>query len=203
MTIEYNSPLENYLLRFSLKLSPYFKKYNFKPNDITTLGVMFNYTSLIALSTNEYILFIIFLLMGHFCDIMDGAYARLYHMESKFGYYYDHIADGVKIGALFYMMYMLYRNKITFFQINLILLICFISTVYFSSKARLQELNGIKHNHVNKLWSHLGKYLGDKNTLANLIKYSKYFDENFSLIYILCIISYIHFKYYRNLNVNI
>ena len=77
MTIKYNSPLENYLQKLSVKFSPFLKRYNFKPNDITTLGVMFNYTALAALSTNEFIIFILFLLLGHFCDVMDGIYARI------------------------------------------------------------------------------------------------------------------------------
>ena len=187
-----NSPLKNKLHSYAVKISPYFKRLHCKPNNITTLGIIFNYISLLSLYNNDFVLFLVFIVLGHFCDTIDGIYARLYNMQTDFGYYYDHLADNIKVYALVFAVYFLYGNKFGFKELALIFIISILSTTYFSAKYRLLELSG-KKDKMNKIWSKLGSLVKDEEKLIKIVYYTKYFDENYSLIYLLLILTYIHY----------
>jgi phosphatidylglycerophosphate synthase len=86
-------PVDNLFTDIASVLSPYFKKLNFSPNDITSLSTIFAILALKCLISHKYLLTGIFLLISYYFDCMDGYYARKYNMITKFGDKYDHYKD--------------------------------------------------------------------------------------------------------------
>ena len=193
---KYDSPLEILYTQYSIKLAQYLNKCKLKPNDITTLGVIFNFFALLSLFNKDFMLFFTFLILGHFCDALDGIYARLYNMESEIGYYYDHIADGLKILSLAYAFYILYYPKIDDVNMVIIYLIFLLCTIHFSIKSRLYSLEGEKVDLTLQPWIKIGAIFGKKEKLQKMAQYTKYFDESMSLIYITLVMSIIHYRIY-------
>lgn len=55
------------------------------------------------------------MIVSYFFDCADGHMARKYNMTSKFGDYYVHISDIVKITLVLYSLYLINSNK--FFKV--------------------------------------------------------------------------------------
>ena len=199
LIMKYDSLLEVYFSYLSIKLAPIAKKYNLLPNDITTAGLLFNFFAIFSLYRLDYALFVPFYVMGQFCDTMDGVYARLYNLETSFGHFYDHIVDAVKVGSLLYTIYVIYYRWIDNFSMGIIYLISILCIIHFSIKQRLYILNDKKVDMGLESWAYMGSLIGGKERLENIAKYSKYFDESSSMLYIVIIIGIFHYRllYFR------
>ena len=58
---------------------------------------------------------------------MDGHFARKYNQVTKFGDYYDHIADVIKFISVIYTLYYINSIMISYFIIPIIILLFFTS----------------------------------------------------------------------------
>ena len=90
-----------------------------QPNNITTVGLISNLFSIIALREGQILTCIIFAIIGQYLDNLDGHYAKKYNMETKIGQYYDHLADNIKILGLIFIFYVLYEDKIQSYHITI------------------------------------------------------------------------------------
>ena len=194
LIMKYDSILEIYFSYISIKLAPMAKKYKLLPNDITTTGLLFNLFAILSLYKLEYPLFVVFYIMGQFCDTMDGVYARLYNLETPFGHFYDHIVDSIKIGSLIYTIYIIYYRWIDIFSMGIIYIISILCIIHFSIKQKLYILNGKKVDMGLEYWAYIASFIGGKERLENIAKYTKYFDESSSMLYIIIIVGILHYR---------
>ena len=95
---KYLNPFDNFLTHiFDKYVSNFFYACNLTPNMITTLGLLSAVISMIYFLKEVFILSGGFFLVSYFFDCADGYYARKYNMTSKYGDYYDHIVDLLKL----------------------------------------------------------------------------------------------------------
>ena len=102
---QYENPIDDLLIDLSDKVQPYFYKLGFTPNMITTLSLIICLFSIYLFKQGSYLISGILFFVAYFFDCLDGHMARTYNMHSKFGDYYDHISDILKLILLFYTMY--------------------------------------------------------------------------------------------------
>lgn len=115
ITCNCENPLDNILIDISDYICPYAKKYNFTPNILTTLSLIFCGISALLLLNKQYLLAAFMYLISYYFDCMDGHFARKYNMVTKFGDYYDHVADFTKVLLILYVLYFIDSKK--FFRI--------------------------------------------------------------------------------------
>ena len=110
---ESENPLDNILLNICEYMCPYAYKYKFTPNILTTISIIFSMICALLLLYSQYYIAAFMYLISYYFDCMDGHYARKYKMITKFGDYYDHIADVIKIILILYILY--HIDSIKFF----------------------------------------------------------------------------------------
>lgn len=96
------NPIDNIIIDFANYINKnIFYPLRFTPNMITTLSLFMGLLCPYFFYIKNYILSILFLFGAYILDCADGNYARMYNMITKFGDYYDHIADFTKFVVLF------------------------------------------------------------------------------------------------------
>tara|TARA_B100001093_G_C26541681_1_gene890574 strand:- start:7 stop:657 length:651 start_codon:yes stop_codon:yes gene_type:complete len=190
---EHDNKFTNHLKNYLIKITPLFYKLKLTPNDITTLGILFNAFAIYNLINGEFMVFIFLAILGHLCDILDGLYARKYNLTTKFGVYYDRFADWLKLMALFFAAYVIYRKHVTIFIYILLYIISFMCNIHYAFKNTLKERQNYKKYEVLKLWTIFLKKVKTKKILQ-LMRYTNFFDENLSMFYILLVICYLNYK---------
>ncbi|ARF09144.1 CDP-alcohol phosphatidyltransferase [Catovirus CTV1] len=118
-----DNPIDNFLINICENSSDFLKKNNFTPNILTTISLLIAIFSVILFYYDYYELAAIFFMISYFFDCCDGHFARKYNMMSKFGCYYDHVADTLKYVMLGTVMY--YKSKNKFFKILPIFILLF------------------------------------------------------------------------------
>ena len=72
-----NNILTEKLKKVAYMINPIFNYFNFTQYDIITLGLFLNGVSLVYLTNKNFLMFYIFLLLGHFCNILNVLYVKL------------------------------------------------------------------------------------------------------------------------------
>jgi phosphatidylglycerophosphate synthase len=93
------------------------------PNVITTINIIPSSLALYYLYNQEYVLFILFLIIRLILDCADGHVARKYNKVSDFGDLYDHYLD------LFFYVFLI---VLLTYKFNIIISIILISIVLMS-----------------------------------------------------------------------
>lgn len=185
----YENPLDNILIEISDFLSPYAYRLGLTPNILTTISILFAGITVYLLFNKYYMLASFMYLVSYYFDCMDGFFARKYKMYSKFGDYYDHIADITKVTFIFFTLY--YINSKKFFTF-LPLIIIF--GILFNIHIGCQELYYDKNesdvlNIFKKICPVRNK--NDKNEILNAMTYTRYVGcGTFNLLIIILIIYY-------------
>jgi len=188
---EYENPIDNILIDISEYLSPYAYYFRLTPNILTTISILFSGYTVYLLLNSKYLLASFMYLVSYYFDCMDGHFARKYKMYSKFGDYYDHIADIFKFVSIL----------CTLFYINSVKFLTFIPTILFylilfNIHLGYQEIYYNKNesdilNILKQLCSIPIRNKNDKITILNIMSYTKYFGcGTFNLIMMLFIIYY-------------
>ena len=102
---KYENPIDNHIFSFMEIIAPYFYKYGFTPNMITTLSFVCALVALFLIKNEYYILAGIFWFSNYIFDCLDGYIARKYDQVSAFGDLYDHITDVLTLLILLYIIY--------------------------------------------------------------------------------------------------
>ena len=129
LKIEDENPIDNFVYDIVEILDPIFYRLNFTPNIITTLSLLTGLLSGYYFYKNNYICIPLWII-SYILDCSDGYFARKYKMTSKFGDYYDHISDFIKITAILTTMYFINPSK--FFKIIPILILDLAIFLFFS-----------------------------------------------------------------------
>ena len=104
ISLDQEDIIDNRFYKWSDDLCPFFKKLNFTPNMITTLGLFSSLIMIYLILVEQCEIAAIFFILGYFFDCADGCYARKYKMTSKFGDYYEHIVDWIRNVAVVIMI---------------------------------------------------------------------------------------------------
>ena len=109
-----SNPVDNVLVDINEVLNPYYKMLNFTPNTLTTLSLVFTLISSYYFYTNYRYYSAFYYMVGYYFDCADGNYARTYKMVSKFGDFYDHITDLIKMTIFLILLYLEHYDKSRF-----------------------------------------------------------------------------------------
>lgn len=90
---EYDNPIDDLIIEFVDRLTPFFKSMNYTANGITTLSLIFGVAALYHMMRKELVPFTVYATLYYVFDVMDGHYARKYNITSKWGDKYDHFKD--------------------------------------------------------------------------------------------------------------
>lgn len=69
------------------------------PNLFTTGNILLGFLAILSVMQENYALSSLLIIMGAFCDGLDGKVARLTKTTSDFGIQYDSLADGIAFGV--------------------------------------------------------------------------------------------------------
>jgi len=106
---------------------PYFFKYGFTPNMVTTITLVIRLIVIYNLYyKRNYALIIFLFIISWFTDCVDGQLARNYNMKSEFGGIYDVVVDIVTSVILFIILYFIYYKKKNKPIIIFFVIMCFI-----------------------------------------------------------------------------
>lgn len=177
--------LDNILIDLSDKVSPFFYKYKFTPNEITTLSLLTSIFSTYLFFKEYYYMSAFFYLVGYFFDCLDGYYARKYNMETEFGDYYDHVSDNLKLFLVLWSMYSVNYKKFTIL-LPIIILFGVLSIIHLGCQEKY-------YNNSKTTYLSILKNICPANddNILNTMKITKYGGcGTFNLFIALCIISY-------------
>jgi len=114
---EYRNPVDSALYIIIRAINPTFWKLGITPNMITTLSLVFSLAGVWLFYKQKMLtLAAILFYIGYFFDCQDGYMARKYNLVTKFGDYYDHISDILKLIALVVAMFLLRKNNTHFLK---------------------------------------------------------------------------------------
>jgi phosphatidylglycerophosphate synthase len=144
---KYADPVDTFFLKSVEKISPFLKKNNVIPNQITTVSFIFGIISCILYYKENYIFSGIMYIISYYFDCVDGYYARRYNMTSVFGSYYDIISD--QIVALSLVLLFIFNKKVNLkfkiLTLVLFLIIYFITLLHMSCQEKYTEKNNKKY----------------------------------------------------------
>jgi phosphatidylglycerophosphate synthase len=123
--------------------------------------------------------------MSYYLDCVDGHYARKYNMTSKFGDYFDHYSDILKILLLLYCMYQKDKKMA---MINSIILgvLLVLMTVHFGCQQKIKE-----EKHEDEPFMNISKQFCPD---PNWIHKTKHFGSGTFYLIVLMMILYTKFK---------
>tara|TARA_B110001450_G_scaffold251601_1_gene271975 strand:+ start:779 stop:1396 length:618 start_codon:yes stop_codon:yes gene_type:complete len=188
--LDLESPLEKKFILLAEFLNPYFKKYNFTPNGITTLSTIFIVLTLYFFYYDYYLLAAVCIVIEYIFDCCDGSYARKYNMTSKFGDIYDHVTDMSLIVGIFIII--LVKPLKIHIKIMSLLVFCislWLLTIHMGCSE--EYMNAKKRRPKNdSILNSITFCIGDYN---DVLKWSKYFSPITGILVCVCIFIIFHF----------
>ena len=177
----YENPFDNILINICDYLCPYFHKLGFTPNMLTTISLLFCGVTIILLLKSYFNLAAAFFIISYFFDCMDGHFARKYNQVTKFGDYYDHIADVIKMISVIYTLYYINSNIMTFLIIPMIILL-FFTSMHMGCQEKYYNKNESYTLSITKMLCPNNKY--------NLLNITRFFGCGSFMLFITIIIIY-------------
>ena len=140
---EYDDPVDLFFKKIIDVINPYFKNWGFTPNMITTISFLFGLLACYLYYKQNYILSSLSFMTSYFFDVMDGYFARIYDMKSKFGGYYDIITDYV---VIFLLVYLFIVNKhinknVKYIILSIIIVLYIIQIIHVSLQEKYANTN--------------------------------------------------------------
>ena len=160
--------VDNIFIHISEILCPIFKYFNFTPNMITGINIIFSILCLYYLYIENFKLGALFLILTYLFDALDGFYARKYKMETYFGDLLDHYTDYIFYLGLYYLLLFKIPFKNNKNCILILVLLCITGIIhlgciehYNKTSSNLNtQLSQLKKICPNKEYIHYTKYLG-------------------------------------------
>lgn len=157
-------PISQAFYEISDTISPYLCKIGIKPNQITALRFLSMTSLFIYCFKNKlYKIASVIFLIAYFCDCLDGHMSRRYNLDTKFGDYFDHIADVFTMLITFYFIFTYIDKKYTVILV-VILVLLVLSMIQMGCQERYLDI--MKINRDSDSIS-LIKCLCPKNIISN------------------------------------
>jgi phosphatidylglycerophosphate synthase len=181
---------ENFIDNILIDLCEYISKdihsIGLTPNIITTISLLFGLFTSVFLCKKMYYIACIFWIIAYFLDCLDGYIARKYKETSKFGDYYDHISDMIKLTVVLFMLFKI--NSVKFNHIIIVLgIFGFLMMIHLGCQEKQYSKNDSESLSLTKL---IPTNIFFKNN-SSAIQFTKYFGcGTFNLVVVLCFIYY-------------
>ena len=123
---QFENPIDLVLNSVAVKMNKILYACHFTPNIITLISLIVSLIGIYYIQFKYYKLGALLFFVGYFFDCADGIFARKYNMMTKFGDYFDHISDIVKMILLYSVIQLSdlhYTNKIVFYVITAIFIV--------------------------------------------------------------------------------
>lgn len=189
---KYENPFDNVIIDIAEALNTQLFKLGFiTPNMITTMSLLIGISAVYAFTKQYFFLSASLFILAYLMDCMDGNYARKYNMVTKFGDYYDHVADVIKIIFMTYVvvtsMHVTHHEKILFISTTIIL--------FLACQVQL----GCQERIYGQQQSHTLAYMqyfcgGTRSNPESLIMYTKWLGCGTLMLFITFFICYIGIK---------
>ena len=153
----YENPFDDILINICDYFCPYFHKLGFTPNILTTISLLFCVVTIILLLKSYFYLAAAFFIISYFFDCMDGHFARKYNQVTKFGDYYDHITDVIKMISVIYTLYYINSKIMTFLIIPMIILFI-LQSIHFGCQEKYYNKNESYTLSITKMLCPNNKY---------------------------------------------
>lgn len=181
-----NSFLNKYLNSKSLRIIEFLKKkVSFiKPWHIIILSLILNAIGLMNLLNNKFNVFILLVLCSYFCLIIVKQYTN----KSNIVIYFQNVVEWIIIISVYMTFTKKYNKKITSNIIILVIVLLLLCNLHFMS---------YKYNKKTKcieLWNKCLKKIINIDNLKKFNNITKYFDDYHTIIYLIIIMIYIHYK---------
>ena len=180
---ELENPIDNLIYNIVEKVAPYFYRFKFTPNMITTLGNVCTLFFVKFIFDYQFKIAAFFFGLSYFFDCLDGYFARKYNMVTSVGDYYDHLSDTIKAIALYYALYII--NKKLFFKILPLFVILFI---FLCIHLANQEVFYDKPESSKSLQMLNIFSFSNQETVVKHLKYSRYFGCGTLTFLLTCVI---------------
>jgi len=135
LLIQFECPIDNYLLTWVEYLNPFFYLLGFTPNGLTLVSAIFGIGACINCYYNYYVLASGFHFIGYFFDCADGNFARRYNMVTQFGDIFDHVKD-ILVGCLLFVV-LIYKNQISYYYYCGFIVLMGINNLYLGQQEKL------------------------------------------------------------------
>jgi phosphatidylglycerophosphate synthase len=165
---EYENPVDVVLLKLVDKQLDFYKSLCLTPNMLTTFSLVSGLYSAFFIYKGQFIIASVLYMVSYYFDCADGKFARKFNMTSKFGDYYDHISDVIKLIFIVYALYCTnpkYFSNVIVIAPLLLLLLCI--------QMGYQEV--IYDKDDSDSISVIKKLVEKDNNPERTIKYTKYF----------------------------
>ena len=180
-----------------------------KHYNITTLSIILNACGLINLLYNEFILFILLFFSSYNLNILYDEFNKKYNKETQITAYYNRVGEWLVLFTTFVIFISLYQKKISQNILIIFILICIIYLIHYiidltvknySNYSNSENINSINdmYDNSSELKRNISKFLVkndiSKNNLEELTKITKYFDKTMIIVYIILLMTYLHYK---------
>lgn len=170
ITTDIENPIDNIIIYMAERSAPLYKSLNMVPNHLTTLSLICNVSSAVLLYYDSKYMSALMFLLGYYFDCADGFYARHYDMVTKFGDYYDHINDKMKIIMIVFVMYL--KSKCKLIKISpIIIFLGLLAVTHLGCQEKIYSKDESPMLHAFK---HLCDSYHDDD-VTPLIRFSRYF----------------------------
>lgn len=185
------SPFTISLRKTASYFIPCIKRNKITPNNLTTLGLLFNAFAIYNLFNNEFAIFIFLIISSFYCDIVNRVYAYQDDLNTKFAEKYFVVAMWIKLIFITGVIYALYYRRITYGVLLLIFIIFLLGNLHYSIENMVEKkINPSKKTFI-LFWNVLFKNKNEEE-LKKILKFTRYFDDVMTLLYCTIIIIYIH-----------
>jgi|TARA_B110000003_G_scaffold262580_1_gene285349 phosphatidylglycerophosphate synthase len=164
-------PVDNIVYKLVEYITPTLHKLGFTPNILTSFGNISTIIFAYLMFNNKFKLAAIFFLFAYIFDCLDGYMARSFNMVTKYGDWYDHISDLLRIIIYFYVLIKI-NKRMGIMALILLSIFIFLSSVYLCH----QEIYYNKPNDSNSLnMLNTLNFGANKYNIVHYLNKTKYF----------------------------
>ena len=186
LPVDLESPIDIKIYEQIDHTLPTYNKMNFSPNTLTTISFLFGLSGVYAAYKDYFMTAGILFFIAYYYDCVDGKYARKYNQVTKFGDYYDHVADFTKFGLMFYVLYFKLQSKSVKTKtilISILVILLILAVLQFGCQEYLYG----EGESPTLAWT---KKFVKKSKCNKQVSYTKYFSITTFAIYV-CIVLFI------------
>ncbi len=124
---EFENPVDVQLLNLVDTQLDFYKSLCLTPNMLTTFSLIAGVYAAYLIYNGDFVIASILYIVAYYFDCADGKFARKFNMITKFGDYYDHISDVIKLILTVYALYITNAKYFSYLIIIaplLVLLLC-------------------------------------------------------------------------------
>ena len=184
---KYSNKIINYLENNNIKI----KHYN-----ITTFSIILNACALINLLYNEFILFILLFFSSYNLNIFYEQFIKKYNTETQITAYYNRFGQWLILFTTLMIFVSIYNKNISQNILLIFILLSILYLIHYILDITITN-NNINNESNDDLKYKISKFIAKnnitKNNLEQISKITKYFDKTLINIYIILLMTYIHY----------